>query len=1152
MVEVPQVTEFGVPITPPKEEFPQVTDEKSYEAVPFGSKYKSGEQILTKSHKVTSDEEYEVVPEGEQYVGPDNVPRIKQKSEGLDYTTQTLYNMAVNDKERRRALEFGYKGKVKEDALKRLYVEDEDGVKRRPKGITESPGAALTGMAAPVVGSVLGTVGAGLPGAFGGAVLGQSINDAVLALAGVYDRDITEQASATGLAGMTSLAGAGVGRGIAAVAPAAKGIAKTSLPTMAAAFLGAEKEGLQTAIPLAEKGVLTPVSGWAKESPHLINIQEVFDPAFRTQKPLLESATGHYEQTAGELLEGMGVKTEGKLTDPKAAVSTKEAGEAVLNKARAELQASDAKMNALLAEKQVAVKTRVGETAVTAETNKKALESAAVENRKAAEKVIQAGFNDIQNDINAAMQSVKAGHNSGDLWWAVGEKLKAVKQGIQTRAKIMYDGADRLAGTHLPNIEGLADQATAFLAQLPEGFENKFPSIVKQLRDIAGVPELDAAGQPTGNWLKEPVHPTFGQLHNLRSHMRANYNFFDLTPDVKDGTFKFFANKVDGILNDTNAVPELRAASKALREADDFYRDNIGPLTDKNIQAVVSGLESGMPADPKNLFNTLVKEGRSELTNKVRELVGSNLWAGVKAADIQEMLDLSKTLTPDVIDGRAFVRQVLDRHRNNMLEAVHGKEASAKLIKQAQYVQMMDGKLDIPVRPGDTVTEIISKARQAAEAAKTAANKDPLSLLNKEMKAMQAEHNKAVALAARQRSKEPLGFLYDPKMGAVEAADKILGSEDLIIAAASKFGENSPEFTMLRQTWAKRLLTNTLTPSEKLAKVSPEIQELMFPGIKLEHMQKLAKEMDFLMSTRGVKETAKSMAAQAKVEHPWSSMIIKGPIGVGLPGVDAVGRAMLSKYYKTVTNFISHPAVLKWIMKGLDGDPSARKQALEALRQAFTAKSAKRATEMGSAVGAAVGESQLQTSEPESRQEGGPVTAGKPYVVGEQGPEIIVPQQGGTVVSNSQFSLSDITPEPVSAFQQYAANTPKRAIPESALEGGPIAISGGGGPGKAQIIPPRSVSTEKASLQAQYRELEEQQRTLMQLRPMVPTLIKLGVTPQQMLKMNPTEAYQFIKARTPQGGWGKVNREDDKVVSDMIDNLRQQRGLIGDRLIGGE
>ena len=38
------------------------------------------------------------------------------------------------------------------------------------------------------------------------------------------------------------------------------------------------------------------------------------------------------------------------------------------------------------------------------------------------------------------------------------------------------------------------------------------------------------------------------------------------------------------------------------------------------------------------------------------------------------------------------------------------------------------------------------------------------------------------------------------------------------------------------------------------------------------------------------------------------------------------------------------------------------------------------------------------------KAEGGPVMAGQPYIVGERGPELIVPQNSGTVIPNNQLS----------------------------------------------------------------------------------------------------------------------------------------------------
>lgn len=54
----------------------------------------------------------------------------------------------------------------------------------------------------------------------------------------------------------------------------------------------------------------------------------------------------------------------------------------------------------------------------------------------------------------------------------------------------------------------------------------------------------------------------------------------------------------------------------------------------------------------------------------------------------------------------------------------------------------------------------------------------------------------------------------------------------------------------------------------------------------------------------------------------------------------------------------------------------------------------------------------------QSRQSGGPVQAGQPYMVGEQGPEVVVPQQSGQVISNqaakgNRQTPSQPLPEPV-------------------------------------------------------------------------------------------------------------------------------------------
>lgn len=966
----------------------RVASQEDYDKVAHGASYLDPEG-RQRFKPIRHKQDWLAVEEGAEYADPEGQIRTKPKYEGINFTAQTLYDMGVNDKERRKALERSYPGKVQEDPDGGFFVEDEGTLRKPGRGIAKVTGAvasaaaptilsvlgalgggaagatggAVAGSVVPVAGTVAGGIGGGTAGAAaggaGGAILGQTFNDLIMGLSGTYDRTRGEEAAELAIAGFGGMMGAGVGRGVATAVPSLKsGVSALSaaVPGALRSVLGAGEQDIKMAAGLADKGVAVPPSAWAKEAPHLQNVVEVFDPAFHTNQPLLESATAHYEKSAGEILRALGIKDPGSLTKPITDVPVKEAGEAVMRRTLGELAESDAKLQAALDAK----KATAGSVAPAQEAQRETVLKAAEEARNAAQKLIAAGYKDIESDIKTGMKVAEAGHNSGDLWGAVGNKLVAVRRAVGERATVMYDAADQAAGGHLPNIEGLPHQAEQFLEQLPADFQNRYPDIVRKLRDLAGVKD-----PKTGEWIKEPVSPTFGQLHNMRSQMRANINYSDLTPDIREGTYKFFAGKVDSILHDAHAVPALKEASKLLKEADAFYAENIKLFNANQVKAVMRGLESGEPADPQALYNVVVKSGQTDLTNAIKEKVGPNLWAGVKAADMTAMLDASKTLVPDVVDGKAFARQVLDRVRNGTLEVVHGKEASAKLIEQAQRIEMLEGRLPIPVRSGDTVTQVLARARQAEELAKAEAKRDPLATLSKEMRKIEIEGKRESAKLAAERRKDPLGFLYNPTTGAAEAVDKILGSEDLILATAAKFGEQSPEFEMLRQVWAQRLLTGGMRPGQKLAEVSAEVQQIMFPGVTLNQARTLAKEMDFLLDTRsGSRGTAQGMAAMAKVEHPWGSMAgsrnpltlaLKGTASI-IPGSSAAARSALGAYYATIRKLMTSPATLRYLERGLSGSPADR----EAVRQSIAA-----VLQKGGAVGAGAGEATVQGSGPQ-------------------------------------------------------------------------------------------------------------------------------------------------------------------------------------------
>lgn len=940
-----------------KPELPKVSDEKSYAEVKAGTQYLDPDGV-SRYKPITGKADYEALDEGAQYADPEGQLRTKPKFEAVDFTSQTLYDMSVTPSEKRKSLERSYPGKVKEDD-KGLYIDD-DGKFRRPGRGGTAAGGFVAASAAPVVGAVLGGLGGGLAGSAvpvagtfagsvagsaSGGVMGQMINDLVLQLAGVYDRTGAEEAANLAKAGLTSMAGAGIGRGIAAVVPAAKaGVSSASqmMPTVASKFLGAGPE-LTTARELAEKGVMVPPSAWAHEAPHLQNVVEVFDPAFRTNKPLLESATKHYEDSAKKVLDDLGVKREGSIVKPETAVPTQAAGELVLQKTLAESAQADAVLRTALEQRKAALASGIPEQLA----QRKAVTKAAEESRKKAQDLIDAGFQSIQLEADAARKIAGSGVNTGDLWESVGNKLIAVRRGIGERATKMYNEADELAGGHLPDSSGLSDIAREFRDQLPGDFKSKYPDIVKKLDELAGVTN------EAGEVVKEGVQPTFGQLHNLRSLMRGNADWYTLSSDLRNGIYKFFSNKIDDVLHDAHAVPELKAAARQLDEADKFYRENIRIFEAQQIKAIMKGLEAGEPADPANLYRALVKEGQTDLTRRVKDMVGPNLWAGVRAADNDAMFAASKTLNPGEIDGRKFAKEILDRHQRNMLEVVHGKEASEKLLSQARAIEQLEGRLAIPAGPGDTMTQIIGRARLAAEEAKALGTKDPLLMLQREVKKVEGEMKREASAA---RKNDPLGFLYNKSTGASYAVDKILGDEDLILAAAARFGDKSAEFNALRQVYVERVLRSSgMRPGQTLKEISPEVQNLMFPGVTRNQMDVLAAEMELLMPRRGMsKTTAGGMSAMAKIENPTTKMPgLRGAAKL-IPGLNPAARAVHGKYYQLVTQLMTSPTTLRWIEKGLTKGTAEEQAAVREILRKHLQK--------GAAMGAGGGEAVYQGS----------------------------------------------------------------------------------------------------------------------------------------------------------------------------------------------
>lgn len=970
-----------------EEHLPRISSPEEAEALTEGSAFLGPDGVRrVVPYKVAGPEDINRVPDGSDFVGPDGVLRMKPKYQPIDFTTQYLYNAAHSDKGRRKALERTYSGKVRDDPSGGFFVEDEDGVFRKPGRGGAGVAGFLTERAAPTLGAIGGTMGgaalgipalpaggplvAGSAGAFAGGAAGSKVNDIVASLAGVQDLISEEGATKDALIeGGLAAGGNVVGRGVGAAVHGFKTRADPKiLPRMANHFLGTDEAALRAAIPMAtrgakpgklgldEAGTQVPPSQVIKEAPAIQNIVEFKEPALHTQDPLRMSREAHYERGVGEIIEGTGASARaGSAIKPQAAVSVEKAGEKFLDAVRDKAAAADAELDKQMARRTSAAKRK----ATIKQREIDELNKAAEESQKAAQQLVDGGFADLDRQVADALKVARAGHNTGDLWRTIGEQLNAYRAGIQARARLMYDNADELAGAVRnpetgiweggikPDVKGLASRADAFLKQLPGEFEQKYPDVVRQLRDFAGKKD-----PKTGEWLVEPTQPTWSQLHNLRTYLRQNIKWNDLTSDVNNGTRKYFDNRVNDILHDTKATPGIKEASESLRRADGFYRENMGTLDSRQMQTIMDGLKSGMQADPKALLDVVLKDGKTEVAQQIEKIVGPATWNTVRAADTQEMMQVSRNLRGE-IDGKKFAAEVLKRKNSGLLETLHGPGAK-QLVDQAVQVEQLAGRLEIRAVPGDTMNDVLMRAHAARQAAEAAAKQDPIGTLKREIAGIQADH--AIDMKAA-REVNPFAFALDPTVGAHKAVDRILDHPDMLIAASRAFagGDKSPEFELIRQVWTQRFLEQSRTnlrPAKQLAQTPPEIQDLMFPGVSLKQMHLFAREMELLVPKGG--DGGKGIMKTNIQEHPIGAATGLGKLAgpaKALPGANAAARSMLGAYYGLVRHIATSPTTLRWLEKGLEStDPAARAAARQALQE-FMAKTGR----MGAGAGAAMG-----------------------------------------------------------------------------------------------------------------------------------------------------------------------------------------------------
>lgn len=920
---------------------PAVASQGDYDKLPHNAQYRDPEgNVRNKTaYEVTNEKDYHAVPEGGTYVDPEGNERQKPEYQPLSFSAQTMYSMAVTPKEKRKVLEKFYPGGVQGDDEN--PVVDDNGTYRAPGKMNSIPSAAgmVSGNISPIAGGVLGGIAAaplgGAPAA-GGAALGtmggQYFNDIILKLNGLYDRTPGEEAADKAIGAGASLAGDVVGRGAAAFVPSIKaGVSNISnaAPKFANKFLGTTPEDVTRFREIGEMGekpsssatlralgmtdttTAPGISTIAKESPHLQNVQEVFHEAFDTSQPRQRAAEEAYNKMGTPLLEKQGIGGVDDLVSTTPAVSVQKTGEQVIAKALEQSGEIDARFASELAARREAAAAGVAE----APAQREAILGAARAQQDNASKLIHAGLQDVERNANQAVSAAAQGTNSGDLWQAVGQQIQQLRTAMGTRyretSQAAYQTAPHGAQIDTAPISGAAQD---FMRDLPEEFRARFPALI---RNIEALGNREAEGQAV------PALASLEQLHNIRSELRSQADWYDLPSSFKNGTLKYFSHQVDNLMQGLgHEGSPYQTAIQMLNENDRWFAGERPIFNAKEMQTVLRGLEAGEPADPEQLFKALVRPGSTDLIARTEQVVGHNLWNGVRGAQRQQWLRNARDGQFDrSVNAVEYAKEVLDAANDGTLMAVQGREQGQALLQQAQQIAMLNGKLDVNFRPNDTAFDVFRQARLAMDAAEREANVDPLKTLARETRKIEGEMRQQ---AAQGRRADPLRFLTDKSFGATRAVNKILGDEDLILASAARFGEKSPEFDALRQVWTERVFRGTLEPGKRLEKVSPEVQRLML-GVNLETAQKLAEDMSFVMGSKAMERGnfAGGMSAMSKVEHPLGGKTLSRAARI-VPGANTAARATLGAYYSMMNKLLESPATARWLEKAYTGGEAHR------------------------------------------------------------------------------------------------------------------------------------------------------------------------------------------------------------------------------------
>lgn len=611
----------------------------------------------------------------------------------------------------------------------------------------------------------------------------------------------------------------------------------------------------------------------------------------------------------------------------------------------------------------------------------------------------------------------------GRLSQELGEMVIADRQQFSQRMQAAYNDVHDLGGgvkavPAKPAIEeawAIVEQFQATPGAVPPVIMGLAKRSVEIEEAKAQVAALQAQGKAVPDALRIKAERDIDfmdikEAHDTRTTLRRAakmWNLPNLMPDRSYALISQVEDALDGaITNVANSGKGLPAeAAKQLKIVDGLYREGSGKYKDYVFNKIVKDIRSGLVPDAEVVTSLITKPGNLERTKELISLMPPQLKENVARVDMQNKIARASYRNFEgklVTDGRKVHENLQESAKVDDL--LYDKTYLGQFRRWAEGLMVADGEMDASVlRPSTNIKGALQRWQTHKEALEQFVNENPIG-------ALRSGDSNAIDTA--------LGSLIQP--GRTARLEQTMAAL------------NANERNSVHQYFLKRLFSRAMDETESrtpiingdklhafLKQYTQKQQDLLLPYGMANDLQELGRDIKYLFpSVTGDEAFA------------------GGQIAAGVTSKSYINpNALRKRIGFAISGWLTdRPAVLHWMADIHKKDPETAKMIMPGfgrwiLNSASSGPGSKQLNPEAESQGDWSGIGLRKFAE------GGQPPVGEPVVVGEQGPEVVVFNQPGTVIPNEADQIRKAGEAAARRARGQTTRTPNPDVLRSAPTG---------------------------------------------------------------------------------------------------------------------